>query len=1361
MADSDCKPKQKATKSNKKKRKVTATTVEEHEQQKRRSKSKGPLIEDPKDDKEVSQTRKLELQGSSPWRNLQLVLPLQNKHVQLPMLDSLSVPLSRTQLRVGKVELAHDYVKSELGKEADDTSQEKETVSISRVILFLNNWVQSLLISSEKEIRVEGLSETARSCLDYKCWEIFKFCLEESLKWHVSLSFSRDFLRVINCIARDIWSELTAASAHPEARNLGGEKLELYTTVLNCISFVFSCHEGISNENLDLWVLTVESVLELLQKVVVDKLDGGKAGIFAMQFSCAVLEPFTKFLRVHPARKDGFRGFINKLLEPLLQLMDLLRLYGSNPGRTRNLLKHLFDKLEKIMAGKNALSLGGVGELFRLYVDCVREHKGVSVRAGGCDKHLEDDLTGHVFKNSIGSNGVDTGKRHCSSGLNAETRKSVFDFFVQIMEPLLLEMDAYLQADLQVGPMLLDRQLPDVADTRYPVGFGYRVSATSGNAGKVDLSSPPNWSEVLNALTNRSITVSDNNDVLHDGSCGTEQITNSFKKIDMKPCMEQKFFPSVIVEFTSCQNLLNFLSWIPKGYQTSQSITIYATCILNLERSAVLSCVESQRIFSCVDVFKIVNVMSEGLKNLLMAASDERMEARKSPHASTVFRSSFSVLWLLKSLSAVIELQHAYTEDGPSQVKDMTFSLIDHTSYVFLTLSRDRFLHATRFVKYTGEKPNVPVFHKKGDLTEVDPCLISSEDSIDAWEGVFQLAETLREQTQKLLIPLEEVQVSDGIHGCKKLSSVISCFQGLLWGLSSALNQLDAESRDLKIKSFNCKFEPICKVNLCIDTFAKFVSNFLCGLFLDDFTLPQSLSEAQALPLLEFNGNFVGVKGSSPEGPLDVRDNSSKRVRRKRFRSDNAFPDDIFAKVELFDRQCIKMALLRGFLRGISECLLSAFVDKVEVPQPFSFVWMDGIVMFLEEIGNHFPLMNPNLSRNLYVKMINLHLIAIGICIALQGKGATLASHETDSSIKTLGREMKLSESTLSHGVYCLNEFKARLRRSCTVYIKKPSELHLLSAVQAVERALVGVSDGCTTNYDICTGGSDGGKVSKIVAAGIDCLDLVLEFVEGRKRLSVVDRHIQSLVACLFNIILHLQGPKIFCHNVSLCRGDADPDPGSITLMCVEVLTRVCGKHAFFQWDTSYVAQSLRMPAALFQNFLELGISDAATKFNSLKFSEIFHRQFSMDLYAACCRLLFTVLKHHKRESQQCIALLEDSVSVLLHCLETVDIDQTVGRGHPTWQVQEGVKCACSLRRIYEEIRQQKDVLGQHSFQFLSSYIWIYSGYGPLRSGIRREIDEALRPGVYALIDACSPDDLQHIHTVFGVFLCDDMNVDV
>ncbi|RVW13192.1 hypothetical protein CK203_097768 [Vitis vinifera] len=88
-------------------------------------------------------------------------------------------------------------------------------------------------------------------------------------------------------------------------------------------------------------------------------------------------------------------------------------------------------------------------------------------------------------------------------------------------------------------------------------------------------------------------------------------------------------------------------------------------------------------------------------------------------------------------------------------------------------------------------------------------------------------------------------------------------------------------------------------------------------------------------------------------------------------------------------------------------------------------------------------------------------------------------------------------------------------------------------------------------------------------------------------------------------------------------------------------------------------------------------------------------------------------------ECEQCIALLEDSVCVLLRCLETVDADSVVRKGYFSWEVEEGVKCACFLRRIYEE-----------------------------------EIDDALRPGVYALIDACSADDLQYLHTVFGEGPC-------
>lgn len=55
-------------------------------------------------------------------------------------------------------------------------------------------------------------------------------------------------------------------------------------------------------------------------------------------------------------------------------------------------------------------------------------------------------------------------------------------------------------------------------------------------------------------------------------------------------------------------------------------------------------------------------------------------------------------------------------------------------------------------------------------------------------------------------------------------------------------------------------------------------------------------------------------------------------------------------------------------------------------------------------------------------------------------------------------------------------------------------------------------------------------------------------------------------------------------------------------------------------------------------------------------------------------------------ECKQSIAQLQASVSVLLHSLERVDPDPELVGGYFSWNVDEGVKCACFLRRIYEEV---------------------------------------------------------------------------
>lgn len=55
------------------------------------------------------------------------------------------------------------------------------------------------------------------------------------------------------------------------------------------------------------------------------------------------------------------------------------------------------------------------------------------------------------------------------------------------------------------------------------------------------------------------------------------------------------------------------------------------------------------------------------------------------------------------------------------------------------------------------------------------------------------------------------------------------------------------------------------------------------------------------------------------------------------------------------------------------------------------------------------------------------------------------------------------------------------------------------------------------------------------------------------------------------------------------------------------------------------------------------------------------------------------------RDSGLCIALLGESVNILLFCLETVNADY-INKGVLAWEIQDAIKCATFLRRVYEEV---------------------------------------------------------------------------
>ncbi|KAJ9130672.1 hypothetical protein P3X46_034212 [Hevea brasiliensis] len=2035
------------------------------------------------------------IEAELPWRNLQLILSLQSKDIDLQK----------------KVELAFSYVNLR-EKGANEAEEDYETVKVSRLVVFLNDWVQSLLISMDKKIRVE--SGDVEACLDYRCWLIFKFCLEESLRLQVSLSLSRNLLRAFCCIARNALLLLAEMSLHSKDLVFIGKGFELYNVVLDCVSLVFLSHGGLSNENLDLWISTVCAVLELVHKIYDENLDVRNAGDFALRFSCLLLEPFAKFLRVHPTRKTGFRDFVDELLGPLLHSLGVLHLHfdGSNPGLTRNLLttveevlsqglfhsihidgflslrstekysassdgkmkesktviksyhRHLFDKLERIMASKKDSELSGLGELFQLLVDRVKNQKVASILSE--DKMAEKTegfrhLSGHSSTILHQSSSATPENSYGSSKLTAEKRKLLFDFFVQIMEPLFLQMNGYLQTNLEVGPLLPDvhcilkstnhllatlfqeqiyiktedisegacfnflkkvyntifsfstkllslptydmdnqkqerltllakqlfvavqyfldieceviendltslwfmvlsylalgysfknvpyqwslnaqilgcgcqlvklygelrqventifalckamrliivqenssggeqnygcfgscatflpyeayakslgmllcaqefkvaiqngiKSIPEgqasecirqliidisesmewmkscfsVADKKelqhsntgsrmllfdlqaelcgrglsemyalvldsltvtvgnsnlvgrsvkdliteirpsmsilaglqpdripeflsYITGktsdkrpdenkhnvlnFGvsthlvfvfffrlymscqslYRqaitlmppdtsrkmssvmqdsLTAYSGrdsmertdwpnegyfswivrpsasllliiqsvsdlclqgsnsecspliyvlhamalqrlvdlnrqinslqyilqridgiiqvkllddaslslcckrrrkwrrvlsalkeeaegltefitgylslfdndrvsvcandnatcqatyvqdldetdkwdldvcsvtkeslptaiwwiicqnfdiwsihasskklktflshvictclpsitrdftdgeknradeagslnkitvhqisselltnsilyehkfvckhlastfcrllkksvlslfrdfSIGDVDLNSCPNWQEILSAVGSLPMAVPGSKPVTYDKISEGKPSSHLLLKMPLHIDTELKG-----MKFTTCQSFLRLLCWMPKGCMRSKSFSLFVTYLLNLEWHVIRSLSEFRDVLSSHKQHELLILLvscRRALKYIFMAFNGEKTRTTQSPVISVLSEGLFSVSWFFKSVFMVVGLQETLSKHHADEIRDIIFSLLDHTSHVFLTLSK---YHSTCAIdsiiakKPQEEKLSFNISEEHIALNESDPCFDSSENS-EAWKSILLVAESLKDQTQGLLISLKDGLINEKA-GCddnlNKLSSIVSCISGFLLGLSSVFNHTNATNID-KVKLLGRNSQALSKIDLCINVFADFISFILHLLFVEDDHRPRCLSDDKNVQkpsdrsCLSGSEEFSDKKAPETDTlggaqnqelnaakncstSLSIHDNfQNASMHKYNFQLEEAGTvASILSKLDTYEvislNKCLLQSLIKGdhpeaaillrqllnaasaLLRlnlptnyasilsslvpscfGLSNVLLLKLAEMSEVPQPFSFVWLDGVLNYLQELGSYFPKWN----LTLHAKLIELHLNALGKCITLQGKMATLASHETESSDKILWGNKGSSEISLSLMSLFLDEFRAKLKMSFKVLISKSSDLHVLSAIQAIERALVGVHEGCKIIYNINTGSADGGKFSATVAAGIDCLDLVLEYVSGKKCVSVVKRHIKSLIAALFNIILHLQSPLVFCDTTVGGSVHKGPDPGAVILMCVQVLTRVSAKKNWFQMDSWHVGQSLRIPAALFQHFGQLSkgplLSDIFLLVDNQDsdpvagmHSCVVDQRFSIELFSACCRLLYTTLKNHTSKSEQCISLLQESSCVLLHCLEMVGNDLTVRQGHFSWGVQEGVKCACFLRRIYEELRQKKDVFGRHCFKFLSNYIWVYSGYGPLKTGIRREIDEALKPGVYAIIDACSADDLQHLHSVFGEGPC-------
>ncbi|KAM1764319.1 hypothetical protein ACFX11_003582 [Malus domestica] len=302
------------------------------------------------------------------------------------------------------------------------------------------------------------------------------------------------------------------------------------------------------------------------------------------------------------------------------------------------------------------------------------------------------------------------------------------------------------------------------------------------------------------------------------------------------------------------------------------------------------------------------------------------------------------MLWLYKSVYAVLGTQESFSKDNRHPFNGMMLSLMDHTFYVFLTSSKYQLNHAVCLPKAT--ELNAEPVYEHSNSSESELCLDPFK-CVEARKSVAIIAKILTEQMQSLLFNLKEgpykgkLGIDVDALNLNKFSSLISCLSGFLWGLAFVVNLSDARNSDHEANSSRRKLEPITELNLCINVFAEFSSILLQMLLFDDNQQSRTLCDAQNIQKTncnvdsgaeEFLTGGTGVETDIALGGLHnesgaamtcsaspgIHDNSgSGNVRRGKLHLKGAvLAASALTNVDSFELQFLNKPLLRRLLKG-------------------------------------------------------------------------------------------------------------------------------------------------------------------------------------------------------------------------------------------------------------------------------------------------------------------------------------------------------------------------------------------------------------------------------------------------------------
>jgi hypothetical protein len=535
------------------------------------------------------------------------------------------------------------------------------------------------------------------------------------------------------------------------------------------------------------------------------------------------------------------------------------------------------------------------------------------------------------------------------------------------------------------------------------------------------------------------------------------------------------------------------------------------------------------------------------IKNLVVKFGKEHPESNQYMAFSEKNGKSYSFVWFLRSVQEIIGSSHKIFDDSSDEVKNTILSLVDKTSELFSALANVNSSFCLLGYKKQIEC-SLSVSPINSKTSENDDQIFDILES-SALECVKSMAGLLQKTTTVMPVTVEDskcvIKLEDFCNTVcwNRLSCTMSCIGGFLWGLISAFeNYPIAGSLERKLmmqycsifSSYIAKFETF--VDICLHML--FMGKKDCrSNDLVSLRLPQELDCENGFLEIDVLMDAWEKYGQKDNGiPSHSNRISSVSCGSHGFDMSKVQSMENILLENLLNGECPFIALTLREVYSVSAAIVklhgtllsscdsakqicspvqqlslgtlfeTAFVtlqriaDMSSWPHMFSLVWIDGVLKYLEVLGSAFTLPGLNISLEMYTQIVSAHLKAIGKCILLQGKNATLPTHEIGSSTKTLQHQNAsgyVFPKDLIDRQNRLNSFKSRLGLLLGKFVNIASNTHLNAALQVIERALVGVNRHSHSIYEIYTGNPDGGTVSSDAAAGIDCLYLFLEFVPG------------------------------------------------------------------------------------------------------------------------------------------------------------------------------------------------------------------------------------------------------------------------